>query len=537
MNYAIRKRPPGHEDLVYARALANDLCFRLSGSTNLICPVCKEPVILVNGDERTYFRHRPNNPKTKDCPNYYSDDRYAALYQRQQEGYRSGQRSKNIYILKGGETFGLFLGFPPLEEKIVTSARSENLVIQIINPYKAELKENRLLMSQVIAGESTYIQLKWIYNYYTLKYSECSVNQDIIKVWKEYQAGLPEEGALFRHSSSNYARCISENAEITTDKYYYLASTSKILDNTEDFLESELFGILKGKSFGYKSEWRIFRIQFFKVTEDAQKFANNLKVKLIEWYPPLIPFWPPHVQHGDKQIYSKPTRILSLAQKADRLSYYQQTERQPRKPIPKIQINARCLLDLSIEDSTDIISNGGCEIHLVCGYPNEMFQYKRPKVLLEYDSKPLENGESFPLKAKVALSFNSDSKCNIYHYSEEQLRTIYWNEQTIHAFLDLSEGDRICICHGMDIIYQVSVLKHIRSRIRAPTKCDDVMYQQHALGGDMFISTPVKVKYIRNHLGNCPKMNDCLRKAIISGKMPRRAYYHLISKFNQETRK
>ena len=156
VDYAIRKRPSGYEELVYARTLANDPKSRFISSNNLICPECGEPVILANGDERTYFRHLPNNPKTKDCPNYYSDDRYAALYQKQQEERKSGQRSRNIYILKGGDTFGLFLGFPPLEERIVTSARNENLIVQIINPHNAELKENRLLMSQVVAGENTY---------------------------------------------------------------------------------------------------------------------------------------------------------------------------------------------------------------------------------------------------------------------------------------------------------------------------------------------------------------------------------------------
>ncbi|MCK8519269.1 competence protein CoiA family protein [Methanoculleus sp. 7T] len=537
MDYAIRKRSSGCKELVYARALANDPYFHFFKSANFICPECREPVRLVNGDERTYFRHLPNNPKTQDCPNHYSDNRYAAMYQRQQEERKSGQRSKNIYILKGGETFGLFLGFSPLEEKIVASARNENLIVQIINPNNAELKENRLLMSQVVAGESTYIQLKWICDYYSLKYSECSVNQGIIKSWREYQAGLPEEGALFRYSSNTYARGISENAEITTDKYYYLATASKIPDHTEDFLEYEPLGTLEGKSFGYESEWRIYRIQFIKVTENAQEFANNLRVKLIEWHPPLIPLWPPHVQHGNRQLYSRPTHILSLAQKADRFSYYQQTKRQSRKPIPKIRINTGWLLDLSIKDSTDITSNGGCKVHLMCGCSDEISHYKPPEILLECDSKPLENGDSFLLKDRITLSFNSDSKCNIYHHSEEQLKSVYWNEQTIHAFLNLSDGDKICVRHGMDVTYQVSVPKRIRTIMRDSIKCDDMMYQKLALGGDMFISTPVKVKYIRNHLGNCPKRDEYLRKAIISRKISRRAYYHLISELNQETRK
>ncbi|MDD4469488.1 MAG: hypothetical protein PHR29_06080 [Acholeplasmataceae bacterium] len=540
VDYAIRKRPSGYEELVYARTLANDPKSRFISSNNLICPECGEPVILANGDERTYFRHLPNNPKTKDCPNYYSDDRYAALYQKQQEERKSGQRSRNIYILKGGDTFGLFLGFPPLEERIVTSARNENLIVQIINPHNAELKENRLLMSQVVAGENTYIQLKLIYDYYSLKYSKCSVNQDIINIWKDYQAGLPEGGALFRYSSNTYARCISENAEITTDKYYYLATASKILDNTKDFLEHELLGTLEGKSFGYESKWWIYQIQFLKVTEDAQEFANNFRVKLIEWHPPLIPLWPPHVQFGKKQIYSKlATKVLNFAQKRDISSYYLGTEGQARrsisKTIPKIRIKAGWLLYNSIEDFACIkSSHGGYEVQLTRECSDEISRYLPPEITVEYGKEPLATGEHFTLKDKCALSFKSDSKCNIYHYSEDQLKQVYWNEQTIHAILNLSNGDRICVLHGMDVVYHVHIPKFTQTLSKGATKSDEEKYGMLTLTRGTHILSPVKIKYLLSSSRNGPKVNNNLVKTLKSGKTPIKLYYHLISEFSQE---
>jgi len=529
VEFAKRKSYFESEELVCAKDLANHPYMRHLQKSKFICPQCKEPVGFINGGERIYFRHLPNNPKTRSCPNYYSDSRYAEQYQKQQEERKSSRCSKRIYILKSGETFGLFLGFPPLEEETVLAARNENLVVQIINPNNAELKENKLLMDKVIPGEITYIWLNWIYEYYFLKYSECSVSHDIIKIWEEDLSGLPEEGALFRYSK-NYARGISDNGEITTDKYYYFATATEISDSTKDFLEYESVGKLEGKSIGYESKWMIYRVQFTKVTEKALKFADYLRVKLIEWHPPLIPLWPPHVQSGNRQIYSKPTKVLSLAQKTDPAVYYQETEKQSRIVISKTQIKAGWLLYHSVKGSTHIkSSNGEYEAYLTCECSDGISQYSPPEIVLEYDKKTLENGDFFLLKDKPDLSFKSDSKCNIYHYSERQLKNVHWNEQVILAFLDLSKGDKICVRHGMDAVYQVSIPKRIPREVKTSVKNDEDIYQKLILLGGTFISTPVKIKYILSHLRQYPKVSSYLSQALQSGKIPQQAYNHLIS--------
>jgi len=536
VEYAIRKTYFGPEELVYAIDLANDPHVHQHLNSKFICPECKEPVRFINGEERTYFRHLPNNPKTQNCPNYYSDNNYAAQYLSQQERYKSRRQSKRLYILKRGESFGLFLGFPPLEEETVVAARNENLVVQINNPNNAELKENRLFLNQVTPGEITYVWLKWIYDYYSFKYSECSVNDDIEEIWEKDQSGLPEKGALFRYSN-NYARCISDNGEVTTDKYYYFATASKLSEITKDFLEYEFVGKLEGRSFGYESKWKIYRVQFTKATENALEFADNLGVNLIEWHPPLIPLWPPHVQLGDRQIYSKSTKVLTLAQKTDTSSYHQEIEGQYHRSIPKTRIKTGWLLYHSAEGSMCIkSSDGGYEAHLTCGFSDKISHYLPPEITLEYDKKPLENGDCFPLKDKANLSLKSDSKCNIYHYSEKQLKSVYWSEQAILTLLNLSEGDRICVRHGMDVVYRVSVQKCIQTVVRNSIQSDEKMYQELALTGGIFISTPVKVKYILNRLGKCPKVSGYLRNALKSGKIPQKAYCHLISELDQEIR-
>lgn len=529
MDYAIIKRYSGSEELVYAKELTNNSDRRHLRNSKFICPACGEPVTLANGEERTYFRHCPNNPKNYSCPNY-SDSLYEPLYQRQQEERKSRLRSKRVYILKRGENFGFFLGFPPLEEKTVVAARNQKLVVQIINPDNVELKENKLLMNQVISGETTYIQLKWIYDYYSLKYSECSVGRDIVEIWERDLSGLPEEGALFSYSE-NYARGISDKGEITTDKYYYFATASEIPDHIEEFLEYEPVGKLEGKSYGYESKWMVYRVQFTRVTEEALKFADNLGVKLVEWHPPLIPLWPPHVQFGNKLVYSKPTNVFNLAQKTN-TDYYQETERQPQRPISKAWIKDRWLLCHFVEGSTCIkSSDGSYDAHLTCEYSDDISQYLLPEITLEYAKKPLENGASFLLKDKANLSFKSDSKCNIYHYAEGQLKSVHWNKEAILALLNLSKGDRICVRHGTDAVYQVSIPKPILTLLRGPIKNDEEIYQKLILMGGMFISTPVKVKYILSHLGNYPKVSSYLSQALKSGKIPQKAHDYLISEF------
>ncbi|QYZ79267.1 hypothetical protein E2N92_07365 [Methanofollis formosanus] len=529
MDYAIWKRHSGSEELVYAKVFANNPY--LPNNEFLFCPACGEPVILANGEERTYFRHCPNNPKNYSCPNYL-DSVYAVQYQRQQEERKSRRHSKRIYILKRGETFGLFLGFPKLEEKTVLVARNEKLIVRIINPNNAELKENRILFNQVIPGETTYIQLKWIYDYYSLEYYESSVSQEIIKSWGEEQSGLPEEGALFRYSK-NYARCISGNGEITTDKYYYFATAFGISDNTGDFLEYEYVGKLCGKTIGYESKWMVYRVQFTKFTKEALEFADSLGVTLVEWHPPLIPLWPPHVQVGNSQIYSKPTNILNLAQTDT--SYYQETEGQSRRLIQKIPNNVGWLLCHPVRAPTHIKSSDrSYEASLTCEYPEDISQYIHPEITLEYAKKPLENGDSFSLKDKANLFFKSDCRCDIYHYSEKQLKSVYWNEQAILGFRNLSEGDKICVRHGLDTVHQVSIPKRIQKTVRFSAKKDEETYQELILMGGTFISTPVKVKYILSHLGKYPKVSNYLIQTLRSGKIPQKAYEHLISEFYKE---
>jgi hypothetical protein len=532
VDYAIWKRYSGHEELIYAKNFANN--HHLSNCRLLFCPACGEPVILASGEERTYFRHCPNNPKNYTCPNY-SDSVYAVQYQRQQEERKLRQRPKRIYILKMGGNFGLFLGFPPLEEKTVVAARNEKLIVRIINPNNAELKENRILSHQLIPGETTYLQLKWIYDYYSLEYSESPVGHDIIKIWGEDLSGLPEEGALFRYSK-NYARCISDNGEINTDKYYYFATTFGIPDDTEEFLEYEPLGELEGDSYGFESKWMVYRVQFTKVTEEAIEFAENLGVTLVEWHPPLIPLWPPHVQVGKRQIYSKPTAVLNQAQTDT--SYYQDTDGQSRRLIQKIPNKAGWLLFHSVRGPTHVkSSDGSYEAHPTCEYPEEIFHYYIPEITLDYAKKPLENGDSFSLKDRANLSFKSDCKCDIYHYSEKQLKSVYWNEQTILAFLNLSTGDNICVRHGLDAIHHVSIPKLIQPKGRYSVKKDEETYQELILMGGTFISTPVKVKYILGHLEKYPKVSSYLSQTLRSGKIPQKAYDHLISEFYPEVEK
>lgn len=532
MDYAIRKMHSGSEELVYAKELAkNALNIRYLQNQKYICPACNEPVIFIGGPERIYFRHTRNNPKTLNCPNYYSDSKFAEQYQQQQESRKYNRRSKRIYISKNGETFGLFLGFPPLDERTVVAARKENLVIQIINQNDAELKENKILINQVIPGKTTFIRLMWIYTNYSLKYSECSVSNDIIKIWDEDISGLPEGGALFAYSK-DYARGMSEYGEIFTDKYYYFATATEIPDSYNDFLEYEFAGKLEGRTFGYESKWMIYRVQFTKVTKSACEFANSMGVELIEWHPPLIPLWPPHVQFGNRQIYCKPTTVLSFAQKSDESVYYQENDTQSHIFIPKDSNKAGWLLYYYVKGQMRIISSyGGYEADLTCECPKELSQYLPPEITLEYEKKPLENGDIFLLKEKSYLSFKSDSKCNIYHYSDRQLKSIHWNEMSILEFFDLSKGDRICVIHGMDVVYQVGIPKQIPKGISAPVNNDEEIHKKLVLLGGTFIPTPVKTKYILSNLGNHPKISSYLRQALQYGKIPQHAYDYLISEF------
>lgn len=427
-----------------------------------------------------------------------------------------------------GKNFGFFLGFPPLKEKIVTAARTENIVVKIINPNNAELKENKILINQVIPGETTYLQLKWIYDYYSLEYSESSASQELIKIWGKDQWGLPEEGALFRYSK-NYARCIPENGEITTDKYYYFATACGIPKDSKEFLEYEQLGELDGQTYGFESKWMVYRVQFTKVTEEALIFADALGVKLVEWSPPLIPLWPPHVQIGNKQHYSKPTKVLSLAQ--TNTDYYQEIGQQSRELIQKIPKAGRVLYH-SIQGPTHIKSfDGAYEAHLTCEYPDNISQYIHPEIILEYAKKPLGNGDSFLLKEKANLSFKSDCKCDIYHYSETQLKNIYWNRQVNLGFPNLSEGDRICIFHGLDVIYQVNIPKSIQKRGKFSAKRDEKTDQKLIQMGGTTISTPVKVKYILSNLEKYPKGSSYLSQTLRSGKIPQKVYSYLISEF------
>ncbi|WFN34941.1 hypothetical protein L1S32_02140 [Methanogenium sp. S4BF] len=530
VDYAIRKGHFGSEELIYAKDPEDSRYIQNLQNSQLICPECREPVIFINTLKRIYFRHTPNNPNTHDCPNY-SDSKYAEQYQQQQELRKSGQRSKRIYISKSGETFGLFLGFPPLDEEVVVAAKNEHLVIQIINPNHAELKENKLLINQVIPRETTFIRLMWIYDNYSLKYSECSVSDDIINIWDEDLAGLPESGALFAYRK-DYARGISDYGEITTDKYYYFATATEIPDSYNDFLEYEFAGKLEGRTIGYESKWMIYRVQFTKVTENAHEFANLMRVELIEWHPPLIPIWPPHVQFGNRQVYSRPTTVVSLAQRSDESDYYQETDTQSCLPIPKYRINAGWLLSSSVKGSMHITSSSGqYESHLTCEYTEEISQYFAPEITLEYEKKTLENGDLFLLKEKPYLSFKSDSKCNIYHYSERQLKNIHWNKMSILEFFDLSKGDRICVRHGMDIVYQVAIPKHISKVINASVNNDEEIHKKLVLLGGTFIPTPVNTKYILSNLGNYPKVSGYLRQALQYGKIPQHAYDNLISEF------
>ncbi|UUX91219.1 hypothetical protein [Methanoplanus endosymbiosus] len=528
MDFALKKCTSGFEELVYAKEFVNYVDEHSIRNYRLICPVCKEEVIFIGGPDRIYFRHSPNNPNTHDCPNY-SDSKYAEQYRQQQESRKFGLSSKWIYISKGGGTFGLFLGFPPLDEETVVAARKENLVIQIINPNDAEIKENKILINQVIPRETTFIRLMWIYDKYSLKYSECSVSNDIIKIWDEDLLGLPESGALFAYSK-DYARSISDYGVITPDKYYYFATATEIPDSYNDFLDYEFVGKLEGRTIGYESKWMIYRVQFTKVTENAHEFADLMRVKLIEWHPPLIPLWPPHVQFGDRQIYSMPTKVLNLAAKSDESIYFQETDTQTPRSIPKVQINDGWLLSLSVKSPIRITSSfGEYESHLTCECPEEIFQYFPPEITLEYEKKPLENGELFLLKEKPYLSFKSDIKCNIYHYSERQLKNIHWNEMSILEFFGLSKGDWICVLHGMDVVYQVGIPKQIPKQISGSVNNEDDLYNILVLLGGTFIATPVKIKYILSDLGKYPKVSSYLRQTLKSGKIPKHAYDYLIS--------
>jgi len=523
MDYAYDNSKPGTQIKVRASDL---LGYNARYKRQYSCVLCGEPVGFFEGEvQKAHFRHKSGSLITKTCKLYAGNlSEYSDQLRRKIFGLP-------FYLKQIGDAFKLYLGFWPIDQSLLAKEIQREQKVTIRNTKEPQI--GIVDLANIHANEVYRLPISWVYDSYELRY-EIS-RTDLTEEWGKKIPGIFSNGMFFR-IRDDYSRSISLNGVVTTNTEYYLLSQHPV--TSRSFLEVKESCSLLAQN---PQKWKIYKIEFTKITDEAARYAREHHVQLLEKPPEIIPLWPPSIQDSRKYIHQNTglstyrlnsphesgkwevTILDKYETPCDRLEIYLQD------PIFSIKV------DNGIRHLSFFDTDNDLKITLIAGDNKMTIPYQQPILELKWMNQPIEPRIELKAIKNADLSVKSDMVCDIILMRNHIPNLVFRNELSKLSLPDTSNGDTVIITHGLDILASLFFKKNgINSDYKISTKItDDALYQKLLSLGGTFIAVPTQLKYLATKLENYPRTREYLRKGLIAGKIPNKAAEHLTMIYKQ----
>ncbi|TAJ43875.1 hypothetical protein CUJ86_07370 [Methanofollis fontis] len=388
-------------------------------------------------------------------------------------------------------------------------------------------------LGKVSANEVYHLPLSWVDESYKLIYQvpKTALNE----IWGENTSRIFSNGILFRIGDS-YSRSISLNGVITPNTSYYYISQYPVINKSFLKVEESHPLLMEGTP-----KWRIYKIQFTKVTPESSHYAREHHVQLLEKPPELIPLWPPSIQNNQKQIYHK-TGLCTYRLKSSHESGTWEIFILDKDQIPsdKREISLQdpffsINVDKNIQYLSFFDTDSDLETAIVSRDDKTDISYQQPELELKWMKKKIKPGSELKANKNADLSIESNMKCDIIRMRDHIPNLLFRNNLSVLSFPDVSNGDTIIIRHGQDILTSLFFRKNEKTPDYKNCNkiTDEALYLKLLSLRSAFIAVPSQLKYIAAGLGNYPKTREYLKNALKTGIIPNKAAEQLIMIYNQ----
>ncbi|MEY8334775.1 hypothetical protein AALB53_16955 [Lachnospiraceae bacterium 47-T17] len=243
----------------------------LAASGLFICELCRQYVILTEGERNVrHFRHKVSE-LSKDCPDRTFGSSASMTFEARE--YELPIRICNIT----GNQFDLELGLLYVPAVILQEQKIQQVIIQPIG-----VQDNQYVYSFKRLNEErlTYV---YIGNIPAPNYK--LITDDALRsFWPKYVKGIDHSGSLFVEKSG---KKLPDDADVQVGNSYLLLCTKRICPGSTDI---EIRKICEKSAS--KCTWYIYKVKANVFSEDAAQFFWSLHCRLTESRLFLNPIWP-----------------------------------------------------------------------------------------------------------------------------------------------------------------------------------------------------------------------------------------------------